>query len=130
MPSVSRAGRVAALYLAAQGFGGIAWWALLAVVPASRPLFFTDEHTILSYLIPDAILFIGGSLVGADAVRRGLRRAGSALWCTFGAVAYSTLHTIGLAAMADRAWLGAALMAAAMIGTGVVAACHVPREAR
>lgn len=130
MPALSRRRRVAVTYLAAQGVGGIAWWVLLAVVPASRPLFFADEHTILSYLVPDAILFIGGSLVGADAVRRGVRRAGSVLWCTFGAVAYSTLHTVGLAAIADRAWLGAALMALSMIGTGVAAARHVPGEAR
>ncbi len=130
MPVVSRARRAAVLYLAAQGVGAAAWWAFLAIVPASRSLFFTDENAILSYLIPDAIFFIGGSLIGADAARRGLPRAGAVLWCTFGAVAYSTLHTIGLAAIADRAWLGAALMAVSMIGTGVAAALHASGEAR
>ena len=115
---------LALAYLPLQGLAAVGWWVGLFAVPEWRRAFLAPgapDVTLLAFLAADAVLFVGGSWLSAWWIARDDARRAPALWCTFGAIAYGALYTIGLSVMTGAAWLGAVAMTLAMIATLVIA---------
>ena len=91
--------RIAAWYLFLQGIGGTIWWVALFLFPVSRRSFMADgspDSMLLAFLMPDALLFVGGSFVGAYAIAKSKAWAGYVLWLHAGAAVYGSLYCWGL----------------------------------
>lgn len=91
--------RIAAWYLLIEGIGGIAWWITLFVYPVHRSSFMADgspDSMLLAFLIPDALLFVGGAFLSAYLVMKPTPWAFGVLWLHAGAVAYAALYCWGL----------------------------------
>lgn len=122
--------RLVALYMLIQSALGAAWWGILAAWPASRSRFQPDgfpPEFILTYALPDGVLFVGASLVTGVLFLRGSPRAILALWLTTGAVAYATLHTVGIALM-TKSFAGPAVMMIAPCTCTLVMALTCARD--
>ena len=84
----------AVAYLIAQALSGVVWWALLLASATFRSWFelSTDRHGVLdAFLIADATVFIGGSVVSAWAIRTRWRWQTVVAAATAGGLAYATL---------------------------------------
>ena len=106
--------RLAIDYLAIQGVAGIAWWIGLVASPTLRDRFTPSGFPpdfILTYWLPDATLFIGGSLAGAALLWRHHRTARPMLFVCAGATLYAFLHCLAIAASTRGFVLGAVMMA-------------------
>lgn len=125
MALMSPGRRMAALYLSIQAGLGIVWWAILLLRPQSRAAFQPREYPsdfILTYALPDGLLFIGASGATAILLLRRSPAARLALWFTAGAVMYATLHCIGIALRTTGFWPSAIMMAASAACTLAIAA--------
>jgi protein-S-isoprenylcysteine O-methyltransferase Ste14 len=116
--------RNAAVYYMLQGLAVVGWWVLIIGSPDSRARFQLEADSQISlwaYWLPDLLLIGPGSFVGAALVYNRNRFATAALWLVSGAVTYATLHSLAIAMITDRGWLGVALMLAATLWSGVFA---------
>lgn len=107
-------------YLAAQSALIAAWWAMLALAPATRDTFAPPAvggmRWLLLFLPADAVTVVGG-LLAAVAWRRYAGRLGLVL-CLIG-ISTQTLACLGVPLRTGGAagWLGAAMMLAASVAT-------------
>ncbi len=112
MPFLIR--KLGTAFLVVQGLGGLAWWLVLLCVPTSRSFFLAPgaaEVTLLAFVFPDLLLYVGGSLAAAYGLFRG-RPWGWPILCVHaGAAAYASLYVLTLAAWSGSVTAGAALMA-------------------
>lgn len=91
--------RLAWLYLLTQGVSGFLWWVWLAVDPASRVYFVPDglpDSFVVSFAIPDLLLFATGSLSTALAFALRKPIGSSLLWVLSGVMLYAALLCLGL----------------------------------
>jgi hypothetical protein len=107
-----RATTLAAAYFWLQAAAVAAWWALLAVVPASRAPFLirgAPAVALGAFAPADLVLVsLGSALVGW---RRGRGWAGPLAWLVTGGMAYAALYTATTAVLGAADRIGAALMA-------------------
>jgi protein-S-isoprenylcysteine O-methyltransferase Ste14 len=116
--------RLVSIYLLVQGLAGLAWWLILWLIPESRERFQPSgmvSDFILAFAIPDAVLFIGGALVGAWLFAINHRGARAVLWLTAGASAYAALLCLGFALRGPGFEAATAMMVAAAASIGVLA---------
>lgn len=102
----------------AQGLGGLAWWLTLFAWPQSRTAFMAagaPEATLLAFMIPDLLLYAGGSLIAGYALITGRRWSHLAACIHAGAAMYAALYCIGLWWLDPHAWLPALMMAPSLI---------------
>lgn len=105
------------LYFAVQATLAAAWWITLWIWPAGREVFIPSGFPtdfLASLMLPDVVLFIGGSLVSAVLLQVRSQLARPAMYVTSGAVAYATLLCIGFA-IRDGAYLAPAVMMTASL---------------
>lgn len=108
-----------AAYLALFGAAVIGWWVAVATVPVVRRVFSpaADPWVLTSYLLPDVVLLVAGSLLAAVAVLTGHRWSVAAVASVLGAELYATLHLLAWTGRTGQGWPGVALMAAGAAGT-------------
>ena len=90
---------LAVAYLLLQAGAVLGWWALLLSVPASRPLFMAPHapaSTLLAFLLPDSLLYGGGSALAAYGLARRRAWAWGVLCLHTGAVCYAALYGMAL----------------------------------
>lgn len=107
-------------WLYCQGLLACAWWVLLFYAPSLRRHFLpTDapDSTLLAFMVPDLLLFIGGALVAATGLVRGQRWGWYALLVHSGAAAYAALYCLALPLLSDGGLAGALLMFPSLIVT-------------
>ena len=105
--------RHASLFFFLEGIACIVWWILLYVSPSFRAWFIADgspESTLMALVAGDLILFAGGALVTAYAIRRRFVWMPVALFLHAGAAVYGALYAVTLALCHHGSLLGAALM--------------------
>jgi hypothetical protein len=138
-----RARWAAALYFAAQGLSGVAWWAVLLAFPSARELFWPrspdgtfDGRGLLAFALPDAIGFVALSFVCAFGLARRSAWVWPALWVHVGALGYATLFCINLAlSTRGETFVPALLMSPALAAVAfwmgklrAASTCVPPRE--
>ena len=129
--SVRRLGQI---YLVLQSVGAAAWWVMLLAQPATRQHFLAPrapDETLIAFLLPDVVLFIGAGFAAAWALGATDRRPwGWPVLCVHaGAAAYAAMYCIALAALTGAAWAGAAMMAPSLVVTPWLAWRLRPRGA-
>lgn len=105
---------LASSYFLLQGLSTVAWWALLALWPATRAWFLPPHNhasALLAFSVPDLTLLAGGSLVAGALARRGSGWALPLSWLVAGAVDYATLYVMAWAALGGGGWFGFVAMA-------------------
>jgi hypothetical protein len=111
-------------YLFVQGTAAAIWWLLLLLQPAWRRPFVAagaPDSTLLAFLGPDALLYIGAALAAAYGLWRSWPWAGPVLLLHAGAAPYAALYGAALAALSPGTWLGALLMGPGLFITPLVA---------
>lgn len=91
--------RLAAPYFALQGALTLLWWAALLARPPLRGYFQppdSPEAHLLAYLLPDLLLFAGGSLAATYACSRDAAWRSPAAWLVAGATTYAALYCISV----------------------------------
>ncbi len=112
------AGRVAVLFLIAQGLGASLWWGLLLSVPGSRQAFVPPgwpTATLFPFLLPDFAVFIASAWVSAYGFARGRWWGWPALCVHCGAALYAGLFSVSLPLLFGSPWLAAVLMAPSVL---------------
>lgn len=126
---LSPGSRLTAIYFAVQALLGLAWWIGLGISDAFREVFtpsgYPETH-IATFLIADAVLFVGGSALTAVLAYRRSPRVVAFQFVTLGAVLYATLHCLGLVVEAGDQWPAAVLMGWSSVGTLVFATLSRP----
>ncbi len=115
----------AALYFVLQGVSGLVWWIVLLAFPKLRELFWPrlpgggfDGRGLLAFALPDALGFIGLSLLCAWALWRGSKLWWALLCLHVGALGYATLFCWNLALLTrGETLLPALLMTPALAAT-------------
>ena len=111
-------------YLTAQAVLGVLWWASLFRVPSVRTWFelMPDRRSGLdAFLLADAVVFVGGSLVAAITIWRRSPWAGTVTALTAGGVAYATLYLAGWVVLEGSAATGLVPMGIATVATTAIA---------
>ena len=130
--SLARKRRLAIVFLTAQSLGALVWWSVLLMWPASRARFMAHgapDITLLSFVVPDLLLFIATSLAAADGFWRSRSWAWSILCIHAGAAGYAGLYCWTLTALTrGDGLLGAILMTPSMIAPGVMVWALRPKE--
>jgi hypothetical protein len=109
---------LAVLFLVVQGVAVFAWWVLLLLLPAAREPFLAPnapEPTLFAFLLPDLAIYAGSSLLSAYGLSADRAWAWSVLTFHSGAALYATLYALTLPLLSGGAWLGAAMMAPALL---------------
>lgn len=109
---------VAAGYLAAQAVGAAIWWTVLFAWPVSRAHFSSPEDstgTLMSFLVADFLLYIGGSALAAVGFWLNKQWAWPVLCVHAGAASYAGLYCWNLFALTGHNLAGAVLMTPSMI---------------
>jgi hypothetical protein len=110
--------RLVELFLVLQGVGVIVWWGTLLHFPAARQPFLAPgapETTLFAFLLPDLSVYAASSLVAAYGLWKGAAWAWPALCVNAGAGVYTALYALSLPLWSGGEWLGAAMMAPALI---------------
>ena len=113
-----RVRRLAILYLVVQGVAVFAWWALLLLHPEAREAFAASgapETTLLAFMPGDLIVYGAGSLLAAYGLAHGRAWGWAALCVNAGAGVYAALYGLALSLLGGGAWLGAVMMAPALV---------------
>lgn len=87
--------RISSWYLVAQALGVIAWWLVLFLWPAWRPMFKAGgapDAALFGFLVPDLALLAAGSLVAAFGLARDKSWAVGVLWLIAGGMVYAALY--------------------------------------
>lgn len=105
--------QLAVWFLVIQGVGGAVWWGILLAWPVTRPLFLppaTPPSILLAFVLPDGVLFAGGSLAAAYGLAQGRPWGWPVLSIHAGAAVYAALYCLALPLVSGSGWLAAALM--------------------
>lgn len=105
--------RAAATWFLAQAVCAAAWWAILFFLPEARRYFLpadAPDVTLLAFVAPDMVLYVGGALVAAYGLARAKLWSLAAILVHTGAAAYAALFCLALSFLSNAAWLGTALM--------------------
>jgi hypothetical protein len=124
---------LAVLYLTVQGVAVAVWWILLLLVPAAREPFLAPgapESTLFAFMLPDLAIYASSSLLAAYGLAVGRAWAWSVLCFHAGAALYATLYALTLPLLSGGAWLGAAMMAPALLVLPVLLWLLRPAEMR
>ena len=109
---------VAATFLTLEANGALAWWIMLSVRPASRALFLpagAPSGTLLAFVLPDLVLYVGAALAGAWGLLR-RRPWGWPMLCVHcGAGCYAALYGLALPIISGGGWAGALLMSPSLL---------------
>ncbi|MBC8063780.1 MAG: hypothetical protein H7Y17_03050 [Chlorobia bacterium] len=119
-----RTRRIAAWYLILQGVLTSAWWIAMFLYPDWRRPFFAAPETEIgwvTFFLPDAVFFIGASMVAGIGLLKRWSMAWPILLVHVGAVGFATLLAIGQSLATERGWLGAELMLGHFIVVAVIA---------
>jgi len=110
--------RIAVIFLLLEGAGAIFWWLCILAVPRWRQPFIASgspDSTLIMLALPDAVFFIGGSLMSAYGLKHRRNWAWPVLCLHTGAAGYAALLAIMQALLTNSAWLGAILMAPSQV---------------
>ena len=100
--------------LTIQAIGCLAWWVLMATVPAVRETFVfagMPEHVFNGLFLPDILLYAGLAAAGAILLWNASDLGFLLLVAHFGAASYAVLMAAGLAHASGGGMIGAILMA-------------------
>lgn len=106
------------IYFVGQAAALIAFWLVLWRSPASREAFLAPgapHVTLTAFAWGDLLLYMPTSLLAAWALARRSRFLVPVLFLHAGAAMYAALYAIGFALMQQDRWLGAAMMAPALV---------------
>jgi hypothetical protein len=109
---------LAIAYLIIQGVAVYAWWTILLLFPAAREPFKAPgapDSTLLAFIGADLLVYAGGSLAAAYGLARRSSWAWPALCVNAGAAIYAALYALALPLFSGGAWLGALMMAPALV---------------
>lgn len=109
---------VAIAYLTLQGIGALVWWVALLAGWIPRRWFWprTDFlEGLWAFFLPDALIFVAGSLVAAYGLSRRASWERAAVMLVAGGTLYAGMYSEVLAFLTQEAWLGAVLMVPPMI---------------
>lgn len=98
----------AAPYFALQGALTLVVWAVIFLWPPIRPHFQPPgipELMMMAFVVPDMVLFAGGSFAAARGIARGARWRSAAAWLVAGSMAYAALYTLTILLHTGTAWL-------------------------
>ena len=115
--------RVAIAFLSFQSLAAGLWWGLLWFAPTFRRPFLvpgSPDATLLSFFLPDMVLFIAGGLASAWGVARKTSWAWGVLALHTGAGVYAALYTLSLALLSGGWWIGFLLMLPTLIGLPII----------
>ena len=111
-------------FLLAQAVGAVVWWALLLVWPALHTPFLVKgapDATLLAFVLPDALLFIGTSGACAYGFWRKRPWAWPLLCVHAGAAGYAALYCWALVALTGGEGLpGALMMSPSLVVPGIL----------
>ncbi len=114
----ARVRSLAVAYLSIQGVALLAWWAVLLARPSARRAFVVEgapDSTLLAFALGDLTLYAGTSFACAYGVLASRPWLRGALLVHAGAAGYGALYAVALAALEPSRWLGAAMMAPALV---------------
>ncbi|QYK46985.1 MAG: isoprenylcysteine carboxylmethyltransferase family protein [Phycisphaeraceae bacterium] len=114
----------ACTYLALEGAGIVAFWAVLWLVPGVRSHFVmagAPDATFLAFVLADAVFLPVAAWAGAWAIKRGARWTVPLLWLHAGAAVYAALIACGMWVFDRTLWLGAGLMLPLLLFPVVIA---------
>jgi len=100
-------------YLLVQGMGGIFWWSLLFQMPECRTWFLSEqlpERVLISFWLPDFLIFITGSLLAAYGCRNHRSWFLPLLYFLTGSISYVSLYALALSFSTQGGWLGTGIM--------------------
>ena len=106
------------LYLAVQAVATCLWWLALTIAPAARRAFLptgAPDSVLLAFAPPDLLLLAPASLATAYGLARRRAWGWPALCLTAGASIYPAFYAVGLPLATGEGWLGAVLMAPAIL---------------
>jgi hypothetical protein len=109
---------IGVLFLLVQGVAVVLWWGLLLVRPEARGLFVAPgapESTLLAFSVGDLLVYASSSLAAAYGLARERSWAWGVLLFHSGAAIYAALYALALALISGGAWLGAVMMAPALV---------------
>ncbi len=112
--------RAAARYFLLQGIAGLAWWALLWLVPESRGWFVPPAFAsawLGALAVADVVLYAGGSLAAALVCMLAPRAAPIAAALVAGITGYALLLALGLSVVSGTGWLGTIAMTLSMLAS-------------
>lgn len=115
---------VSIAHLLIQAAALAAYWAVLFTFPAARAPFIpagAGDAALLAFAIGDLSIYGGTSAAGAWGAWRRRRWTGPVLWVHAGAAVYAALYAFALAAFDPGRWIGAAMMAPALVAPAVIA---------
>jgi hypothetical protein len=122
-----------AVYPLAQGLGALGWWIVLWRWPCARAYFKANsapDSTLLAFLLPDLVVLIAGSLVGAYAIATRQRWELPAMYVLAGASIYAALYCWGLTiATGGEGLLGAVLMSPLLVAPAIIAVAYQSQSA-
>ncbi len=109
---------IAALYFAFQSLVAVFWWLILLVEPRARLLFRplnTPDSALFSFLLPDAIFFIGAGLWSAVRLVKHPASARTPLLVHLSATAYAALYCLSQTLLTGEAILATVLMLGSLL---------------
>lgn len=110
--------RLGIAFLTLQSVGATLWWILLLLAPQSRSLFLVPnapESTLMGFLLPDLLLFIGGGLLSAWGLAKCTPWRHTALALHTGAATYAGLHTLALPLCGGHNYWGIVMMSPSLL---------------
>jgi len=111
--------RVAAVaYLAVQSIALVAYWLMLWLWPSTRARFTAPsapDATVMAFAAGDLLLYASASAACAIGIARRRTWLPAALWLHSGAAVYAALYALSLAVLVNDRWLGAMMMAPALV---------------
>lgn len=122
--------KAAVAYLLVQGTALVAYWAVLALLPAARAPFMppgsADARVLFAIAIPDGLFYMTTSLAGAYGIARTRNWVGPILWLHAGAALYAALLAIAMFIADTSRWVGVLLMSPALVAPLAIAVRFAP----
>lgn len=112
--------RVLVWWLLIQALGATVWWVVLLCNPPARQYFMVPgcpDAMLLSFIVPDMVLFVGGALLAAYATTYNCAGHKSALWLHTGAACYASLFCLTMPVISGGGWLAAGMMLPSLLVT-------------
>lgn len=111
---MGEARNIVAAYFLLQAVAVGAWWMLLNLYPPAARWFVPSSFptdSLTNFWLADSLMLIGGSLVTAQAVRRQVAWATTAVWSVAMVSCYPTFWCLAASLRTNAGWIATALMA-------------------